>query len=176
MNGDISRQPYLPPRIFVSNMAHRPHLLALVHLLVPCFAAAGVQPGAWDYRFVVSAWNPATGTYGAIVDEKRRECLSESYLSDDPFRSPEADRRRLQPNFGECSIIEQAIGETTSTWSMACMAKDGRRTKLKTTSTISEKKVVLLTEVDVANQGSDGRPLRMLREYEFVGSCASAAR
>lgn len=154
-------------------MADNAHLLAAMYLLVPCFAVAGVQQGAWDHRFVVSVWSATTGAYGVAVDEMRRECLSESYLSEDPFRSPEVDRRRLQPGFGECSISEQALGETTSTWNMACVAKDGRRTNFKTTSTISDKKVILLTEVDAASEGSDGR-FRMLREYRFAGSCIPA--
>jgi hypothetical protein len=160
--------------ILTLNMTYRPHLLAIAHLLVPCLAvAADVLQGGWDHRFVVSAWNPATGTYQAIVDERRRECLSESYLSEDSFRSPEADRRRLPRSFGECSIIDQASDEGVSTWSMACVESDGRRTKLKTTSTVSRKKVVLVTEIESARQTADDRPLRMVREYDFVGACAS---
>lgn len=157
-------------------MNYRHYLLPVVHLLVPCFAiAADVQQGGWDHRFVVSAWNPDTRTYHAIIDERRRECLSESYLSQDPFRNPEEERRRLQPRFGECSVSDRALGESTSTWSMTCLGRDGRRSKFKTTSTVSDKKVILLTEMEAAIQTADDRPLRMVREYDFVGACAPSA-
>lgn len=157
-----------------ADMLRRIPVWAAVLTAMPVLTFAQAPGQEWDHRFVISAWDPVSASYRVMVDEKRKECTAAS-PSGHPFQSPQEDKRRLAARFGDCSSDEAAAGAPGSTWSMTCVGRGGRRMKLTTTSTISEGKAVLHTEVVDDGQAAGDRPLRMLREYVLAGNCAPAA-
>jgi hypothetical protein len=130
-----------------------------------------VRPGAWERRTVASILDADRGIYSTMSDNTDLVCLTKTYLDQDPYLTPAADRRRLERD-GRCLTSGEQRHAESASWNMVCEMTDGTKFDMKIQNQVSHEALLLITHALVTNPGSTvEHKIRTEQTAKRIGPC-----